>query len=524
MDNMQFLQWAEMNKLDNFATPIADFVQAITTSVNRATFYDTREETEAAIEEVHQRIFNFDRGLYTALVCLRGVNDYHRRIAILRLLKNHRCEEGATLISRKQERFLIYELLGSLTIPRALKLIGQLKTDRVNNAYTRKMICKYVAENISPFRAVKYKRKFRDALLHATGLNKKKKLIEILEGKHHPGTREWDMFVKWTGLTLEAVKPDTREVMAFVLGSTNATNPQLRAYLDAPTDAILLSELPVEVAMGIASTHHPEFKFAEIASITEAKTSDIQKMRTQRASKKDDGTEVAFNVENVSLQHLLVHILERRHDDQADDWLAAAHYKAHEIAASTPFLPDKLTIVIDTSASMAGDKNRAWNDAAVAIGTAMILASGTRMDGCRTIETRAGFTHGIPVFEGATDLASAYMKAVTTYSDKRPVFIITDGYENSPAGMLNDVMVALENIDQLPPTYQIATNFAAKTGSTRKLSGLMEAVIPLSKPSDIGTAMMLPSLISDTTNALFKLLTKNQESFASNLITPGGIK
>ena len=519
MDNMQFLQWAEMNKLDNFANPIADFVQAITTSVNRATFYDTREETEAAIKEVHQHIFDFDRGLYTALVCLRGVNDYHRRIAILRLLKNHRCEEGATLISRKQERFLIHKLLGSLTIPRALKLIGQLKADRVNNAYTRKLICKYIAENISPFRAVKYKRKFRDALLHATGQNKRQKLIELLENIGDGKTLK-----KWTGIDLGWTNQETRESLAFVLGSTSATLSQLRAYLDAPTDATLLSELPAEVAMGIASTHHPEFKFAEIASITEAKTSDIQKMRTQRASKKDDGTEVAFNVENVSLQHLLVHILERRHDGQADDWLAAAHYKAHEIAASTPFLPDKLTIVIDTSASMAGDKNRAWNDAAVAIGTAMILASGTRMDGCRTIETRAGFTHGIPVFEGATDLASAYMKAVTTYSDKRPVFIITDGYENSPAGMLNDVMMALENIDQLPPTYQIATNFAAKTGSTRKLSGLMEAVIPLSKPSDIGTAMMLPSLISDTTNALFKLLTKNQESFASNLITPGGIK
>ena len=120
--------------------PVAfgEFLDTAATATSRATFYNTRAEQEAAIESVHDALFQTDRGVYATSLLLPGLTDYSRQIGAIRLLRSAQPENN--WLSPVQESSILRSLLQALPTQRVLKMFGMLRTARVNNARTRRLI------------------------------------------------------------------------------------------------------------------------------------------------------------------------------------------------------------------------------------------------------------------------------------------------------------------------------------------------------------------------------------------------
>ncbi len=147
---------------------IGEFMDTAMTATARGTFYNSRAEQQAAVESVHETLFEMDRGVYTAALMLPGLTDFSRQIGAVRLLRSARCSDG--LLSPEQEATAMRRLLQALPPQRMLKMFGMLRNQRVNNARTRRLILSTLlgADNLE-FWAVKYRRKLATALVHAWG-------------------------------------------------------------------------------------------------------------------------------------------------------------------------------------------------------------------------------------------------------------------------------------------------------------------------------------------------------------------
>ena len=71
--------------LQKFPFAFCDFLDSAGTATNRATHYNTKEEQQAAVNKIHQDLFDIDRGFY-AMCLLLPVTDYTRQLGLGKLL------------------------------------------------------------------------------------------------------------------------------------------------------------------------------------------------------------------------------------------------------------------------------------------------------------------------------------------------------------------------------------------------------------------------------------------------------
>lgn len=492
LSHIRSLEKAEVGKT------FCNFLDIAGTATARGTFYNTKEEQKSAAMEVHTRLFNIDRGIYGMSLLLPGVMDYSRQAGLSQLLDTP--YEAPSVLTSGQEAKLIAYLVRQLPPQRMLKMFGEFRQKRINNARTRKLILRSIlnADKLE-FWSVKYRSKMRAALEHAWGLKMTGILRSILSktSSKHSDKEKRILKSKLECFTTADRKgqKNVHQCVAFILGvEKGLTLPIFKAYYEAREDLEAGKRLPYEVLEGIRSRFHAGKKQTKkVLEITKKNLSKGQKIEMQRKAKKE-GVKVDFDPNDYDSVKLYIYAFER---GLSRDISKALEKKAKESASGIPIRYGHVGILIDASESMTGHETQALRPIATALATRdMLMAASDKV----TVRYSGGDQDNKLVRpSGETALAEDLVSIVR--QGPEAVFIFTDGYENAPAGRLDETVRALRGIGIDTPIYQISPVMAAESKAIRTLSDEVSA-LPLSKPETMGLTMVKALMESDTTKGI----------------------
>ncbi len=467
------------------------FMDSATTATSRATFYNTKAEQKAALEAVHSRLFGVDRSLYASALMLPGMNDYSKQLGVTKLLVKQRGEDE--LLTDVQEHRLIVKLINDLPVHRMLKVFMMLREQQINNARTRKTILKTILNHRSlELWSIRYRKKMVIVLEHAWG----KRMTGILRAILSKETRTEQegkilnsQIVKYLRSNEKATK--VAECVGFILGNrTNLTLPLFRAFVGAKEDIFKGARLPYEVLEGIRSRYYKDVLTSEdILDLTKNTLTTSQKMTLQNKAQKS-GVKVELDWRNYDAVRLYVYAYKM---GMTHDIRQVLNEKARQTAQKVPIGFQHVGILVDGSASMYGDETQAMRPIATACATRDMLMAGSQFS---TIRYAGGVVSedGLVQIEGDTTLANGVIDLLEKGVDA--IFILTDGYENAPAGRVGEVIRLARQIGIDTPIFQASPVMAAEAGGLRQLS---ESVLTLavSQPAAMGIGLIKAQLEMD---------------------------
>jgi hypothetical protein len=456
--------------LQKFPFAFCGFLDSAGTATNRATHYNTKEEQQEAVNKIHQDLFEIDRGFY-AMCLLLPVTDYTRQLGLGKLLDNPYDE---SILSQSQENKILVWLTERIPPHRLLNLYAALRRKKVNNSRTRKLILRSILGS----QKIEFK---------TSG-----SLKRIL--------RKTAFYQKEAGMVHKAIgrysdHPEINQIVSFILGNeVNLTVPLLKAYTAAKEDLEAGKSLPYEILEGIRSRYHKDIPNKNILEMTKGNLTSAQKINMQRKSREQDVV-VDFDPNRYDSVKLYVYAFEEGVDEGIEK---ALEKKAEKAANMLPMTYGKVSIIVDNSESMRGDKTQAMRPMACALATKdMLMASS---DHSKTIYTSPSGKDGILAYpKGGTDLGAALIEALKW--EPEAVFMLTDGYENAPSGRVNEIMSALKKMGNNTPIYQMSPVMAAESQGVRTLSPDISAM-PLSKPTSVGLALVKSMIEQDVKNGI----------------------
>ncbi len=488
---------------DEVRATVLALLDVAATATSQETYYNTRAEQQAAIDAAHDAVFRVNRGLYAALLALPGATDHNIQRGILRLLDNPAPGDGSSFLTPEQENRAIDSLARALPPQRLFKLFGLIRQARINNRRTRRLMLRSILGSPKlPLWAVKYRLKLRTALRHALGGGLAGRLRRGAVGNGGPTLSELRGLDKY--LPGGAERDQVYQCLAFILGGDqDFTVPLLRARREARTDLECGACLPVEVLEGIRGRFHPHVPPARVLELAKGASTltEGQKLSRQRSARRQD-VELAFDPTRADIVRLYVYALECGMTAQVR---AALDAKARQVAEGFPpaLRCERVGIVVDTSASMAGTEQGKYRPLAVALALRDILAATARRQA--VVRATAGdFDEGgLARPQGETSLAEGLLDVLEQEPDT--IYVITDGYENAPAGRVDEILRALRGLDVATPVYQVTPVLAGETGGVRALSGLL-APLPVSRPEGLPLAVVRAALTQDIEKGIQGLL------------------
>ncbi len=488
-----------------------NFLDVAGTATNRASFYNTKKEQQDATIAVHEALFNLDRGLYSTMLLLNGTTDYNRQLGLANLLKSP--INGDTLLPEEYERRIINYMTNELNAPRLLRTFVGFKELKINNARTRKLILRSIlAQYNLPLWSVKYRTKVRDVLQHAWGV----KTASIINSILKKNTDDWNE--KEQNIIKKNVNRYIPEGVAqvkvydsirFAFGDENNLSLDVhKAYAASKNDIEAGKILPPEVLEGIRSTYHKDLPKEKVLEITKEVLTKTQKMTVQRKAKAA-GVKIDMNPMDYDIVRLYIYAFEMGMTDEIQEALTK---KAKEIAKRLPFNFNNVSIILDNSISMKGDDTQKNRPISIALAlrdvfTAMAKTSNVRYSNLAPADCvkESKVTNECILISpaGATDYARELVEAVQDNPDA--IFIITDGYENSPSGRVAEVMDRLTTLGVTIPTYQINPVMSAESSGVRNLSDRIPT-LPVNNPKAIGLGMIKAMIGNDVKQAIKGLL------------------
>ena len=480
-----------------------NFIDVANTATDRATFYNTKAEQKASVEDIHTQMMSIDRGAYGATLLLNGITDYTMTTGIKNLLSTTKFRDVSSIDIETETKIVAF-LITQLPPQRMLKLYEDLKEKRVNNSRTKKVILMSILNSKSlDYWAVKYKKKIHDAIEHAWGKRTTSIIKSILSKKQSDWT-EKEAAIIATNINRHVVSTSldyVYECLAFILKArkTGFTIATLKSYEEAKGDLKQGTKLPREVLEGIRGTYHKGTSTATVLELTKQNLTDKEKMKVQtNATAK--GVKVEFDPLKQDAVDLYVHAYA---SGITDEIKAALKEKAKKAADGSPIAYSKIGIVLDASNSSKGDKTQNMRPLAIAQAIRDMLMEIAEES---YVEIAGGRTQGYLIYpEGETNLARPLVDVLEKNPDA--VFIISDGYENAPAGRVNEVMQAIKNMGISIPVFQINPVVSAEAKGIKKLSSEI-SVVPANKPASIGLGMvkaMLEENLKDGIIGLFNI-------------------
>lgn len=485
-----------------YGQDLRTFLDTIGTATGRATHYNTREEQVAAELKAHEAMFRYDRLLYGLLLTLAGNTDRAMQLGIVRLLADRQDGRAVNLADRMLiEERVIAHVLAALPVPRLFKMLVMLRQARVNNARTRRVIrTALLTQDNLELRAVRYRSKFGEALRHVLG----PKLSGILRSITAKPVETWsDKEAAIFGREIARFAPEASAdllaaVVAFTLGwkqspsgETDRLPPLFRQYLAARQDLKLGPDLPMETLVGLRGQFHkdlPKTVVLEMASRNQKTLTRGQRMAVQSAAEKA-GVEIAFDPAQADAVKLYLYAFERGMTPEIE---TALETRAAEAAAGFPYRFDRVGLLVDASRSMAGSGEQKLRPMAVACATRDMLS---RTGSESAVVYAGGRPDGRLVRpEGETALAEGLVAVLRQGVDI--VYVVTDGYDNAPAGRFAETVGRIRDLGITIPIVQLSPVLAAESGGLRSLLGDGTA-IPVSDPKALATSMVGPLLASD---------------------------
>jgi hypothetical protein len=517
--------WTPADKLTSKQASeiVCGFLDTATTSFGRATHYNTREEQQAAELKAHDTLMDMSRDLYAVFLALPGVTDRAVQLGMKKLLSTSRNGVSEFMLPGA-ERELMYHLIQSLPTQRMLKMIDafrvgneQLNLKKANNARTRKLILRVLLS--SPrlqLWSVKYRSKVKRALIHAWGQRLSSIIREIVSNDKKGWTDKEKSIIQKNVVKYAGMKnfPTARECISYALGgSLELTLPLFVAAKAAKKDITAGSTLPPEVLEGIRSTFHPGIPKEKVLELTRKSMTAHQKMAVQKRAKAA-GIKVEFDPEKQDAVRLYLYAFECGLDDRIEK---ALEKKAKEAAQLFPTKYEHLGVIVDGSASMAGDETQALRPMATALAMRdMLMHTGDEVTFayCGGAYDEAQPTTSLVKPMGDTALADSL---VDMLSEEIPeaVFVISDGYENAPAGRFAEVMHQLREMDIDVPVYHLNPVMAAEAAGVRELAPEVDVpTLPVQQPKALGTTFVRGMLEAEPVkgiNALVRIALKTAQ-------------
>ncbi|HSA52630.1 MAG TPA: vWA domain-containing protein, partial [Yinghuangia sp.] len=321
--------------------------------------------------------------------------------------------------------------------------------------------------------SVRYRRKLAAALRHAWGARRvgilrsilvRERAGEELEPKElRLLAAEIDRFAQGRSRAV------VHECVAFVLGAPGPyTRPLLRAYTDARTDFDAGRVLPYETLEGLRGRFHPNEPAARVLELTKSRLTAGQRLAKQEQAERA-GVEVDVDFTRYDAVRLYLYAFRRGMTDEVARALAS---RARQAAASLDLGYRNVALLLDGSASMAGADEQALRPIAVtlALRDAFRAAGGGNADSSVT-ETWFGGrpdNGGLVHPAGATAPAEALIEVLAQGPDI--VVVVSDGYENAPAGRFAETLAAVRGFGIRTPVVQLAPVLAAESGGVRPLA------------------------------------------------------
>ncbi len=175
-------------------------------------------------------------------------------------------------------------------------------------------------------------------------------------------------------------------------------------------------------------------------------------------------------------------------EGMTDEIRNALMKKARMGAGQIPVRFDRVGILVDDSFSMSGIGTQKLRPMAAALAMKDVLAN---VGNSRVIRAASGRRinreYPLPRPKGSTNLALALVHLLEAGADV--VFILSDGYENSPSGRVDEVMRLLDTIGDKTPVYHFnpVVGSESKTGM-RNLSDRIPA-LPAGNPQGLALAL-----------------------------------
>jgi len=488
---------------------VCHFLDTASTSFGRATHYNTRQEQQKAELAAHQAMMKLDRDLYALLLVLPGVMERAVQIGTKNLLGTPRNSQTDGLLDAKMEREVLYHYMREMPPQMVFKLfqgfrVGTQETPKANNARTRKLMLRTILSSRKlDWWAVKYRSKMSEALTHAWGQKRTTVIRTILSRSARTWTDKEKKILRDSIDKYHQGKPsDVYEYVCFVLGGTRTwKTPLLKAREAAKKDLAEGSRLPPEVLEGLRSTYHQEVSKDEVLkhAAKEGTLSKKQKMTVQRQAKKA-GVKVEMDPKDYDAVRLYLYAFEMGMTGEIEEALLA---KARKAAKAFPVSYENVGILVDASKSMAGDKTQPLRPmAAVLAMRDMLRRTATK----RAFEVTRGGNLGAesPRPSGDTELASGLLELLADGPDV--IFVLSDGYENRPAGRFAEVLGQAREIGIETPVYHINPVFAAEVGSVRELAPKLASTMPVKDPASIGLTFIRGMLEADPVRGINVLI------------------
>src|SRR5262249_44275506 len=155
---------------------------------------------------------------------------------------------------------------------------------------------------------------------------------------------------------------------------------------------------------------------------------------------------------------------------------------------SFPVRYGTIGILVDASASMTGSEDQKLRPMAAALALRDLLQ--------HTAQARVVYAGGTVSASdamlvrpsGDTGLAEALLDLLETLP--QAIFVVSDGYENRPAGRLAEVVSELRRMGDATPVYHLNPVFAAEVQGVRELVPGLVPTLPVSRPEALGIAML----------------------------------
>ncbi|MEL6104604.1 MAG: hypothetical protein AAFU85_01150 [Planctomycetota bacterium] len=388
------------------------FINACFAATGQQEYYGSAAQNRISIDFLHRYVLANYRTVYRRVLAA-SVNDFNRAKVLINLLAegapndaNERAEEGA----------LIAATLRSLPANRVYALFARIRRERINNRRTRATIHRYLQWRRDPaFDGVKYRNKLRVAVRHAHA----------------------------------EVAPSTAAFLFNLQNQKRFENPLYDAFLRSRYAKEAIYELPYSVAEGFAARRGiPRDEFLRKI---EPRMTHAEKQRLQQSAKSHGISGPQMDLSRTPLTKLALYVLslpmtQRR--QRADELHEALVGAAKKTLRARPLPLGKTALVLDCSRSTWGSRERRRRPLAVAVALHYLVSVAcTQMHsfvtpGEKSQQRELSQNQHAFLIEaaGQTDLASPLLSALRLAPDQ--ILILSDGYENDPAGAVGQIVHA----------------------------------------------------------------------------------
>lgn len=486
-----------------------------------ATHYHKREDQIEAVKNSVKNLYNISKELPLLVACQRGSTGFYIQQAMLNELKETTAGGSLNIVNPidwydegLSDKALL-TALGNLDrdhgITYVLRMFSSFKENSINNARARRLALGYIWSHPNlEFISIKYKNKIQNILKHLYGQRMNSILLKIATNYVRvPGILEGENsekifnsnFVKYLGNidTTNAAK-----IFLFIFGKGHADTydpvnfPIISEYFMLKDDIKKLNMIPEEVAQGLISDKaHPQYaqywatesmRKATLAMIREkCKTTTANVVMRQTKKNESIGARKSANLTKVTD---FLALYKTGYENGFTDEIREAIDDLAEKKKSASFPYDNVGIIIDDSESMKGHSTESKNTPrAIADFTAKVLTKSAKGGVMVTVDSNT------------TALAEAFIDLleIQPADGFDSIFVLSDGYENTYEGMLNEVVNAWRNIDgSMVPVYHVSPITGAEVGAKARSLGDEISSLAISKPEALTVQLNAKLLEQDT--------------------------